>query len=62
MELIETPTQYVVDHSAVVGSAWLEGLVAAREGRCQSSNPYIGQDQELAKEWDAGWEDEGEVN
>ena len=40
---------------ADISNAWIEGVSARKCGGPRLSNPYIGRNATLAKEWDEGW-------
>ncbi|MGH1432784.1 MAG: ribosome modulation factor [Neptuniibacter sp.] len=36
---------------------WSEGYSAGKTGKPRASNPYLGGEPALAKEWDLGWQE-----
>jgi len=42
---------------AELAAAWAEGLKAGKEGVSRGANPYTSKHHDLAKEWDAGWQE-----
>ena len=46
-----------MEDRAQINNAWAEGRKAGVDGKGQTSNPYIGNNPDLAKAWDQGWQE-----